>query len=123
MYIAVGGAERLLDSARFIAQIAARQEVSVVWEEYEMMPHIFPLLFKQFPQSRACMRRWAKACLNLVEDAKQMKTQGTIVGLGGQAVENLDVKELTTMNLDEAVRAMRAKVIPFIGRRGLKTKL
>ena len=56
--MATGGGERLADGARSVAQTAARQDVAVVWEEYEAMPHLWPSI-----TSRECRRNLWKETL------------------------------------------------------------
>ena len=54
VWFATDGAERLADGAKSVAQTAARQGVVVHWEEHEAMPHLWPMLFKSWPQAQRC---------------------------------------------------------------------
>lgn len=62
LWIAVGSGERLIDGAKAVAQNAASQGVTVAWTEYEEMSHLWPLLFRTWPQSQLCLQSWAHSC-------------------------------------------------------------
>lgn len=117
MWIALGGGERLADGAKFLAQNAARQGVVVIWEEYEAMPHLWLLLFTNWPQTQRCWSHWARACTSFAK--------GTPVSSSGSRVEveslrsiEVDVFALTDLSMDDVQDYMRnhqKNAKPFTG--------
>lgn len=66
MYIAMGSTERNADSTKVVAQAAAKQGVIVIWDEYEFLPHNWPMVLKTYPHARRCYESWAEACSRFV---------------------------------------------------------
>ncbi|MCJ1469429.1 hypothetical protein MMC07_008062 [Pseudocyphellaria aurata] len=60
------GQETLLDEGRAVATRAARQGVSVVWDEWEAMPHGFAQLLPHLPASGKLNARWMDFCEQVV---------------------------------------------------------
>lgn len=119
MWIAIGGGERLADGARFLAQNAARQGVAVVWEEYEAMPHLWPLLFPTWSQSQRCWRNWARACGSFVKGAPAAP-KGNRMEVGSLQSREVDILALTRLSMDEVlgyIRKHQNDVKPFTGER------
>ena len=117
MWIAVGGGERLIDPARFIAQNAARQGVTVIWEEYEAMPHIWPLVFPTWPQARRCWENWARVCSSFARGTPTT-TSGHAIQVESLKSQQVDVSTLTDLNMDAVLGYMRnhqKNVKPFTG--------
>lgn len=69
MWFTCGSEERSVDSNRVIASQAAKSGVTVIWNEYEGMPHDFPLLMGNLPQAKHAMTAWAQVCVSMT-DAK-----------------------------------------------------
>ena len=108
IYIAVGGGERCLDGAKVVGQRAGRQGVPVIWEEYEMMPHNWPMILKGWPQSERCMDSWAAACLEFWHRSGKIATRGRFFpfeadGDGKRELRGVDVLSLTELD-ERAVR-------------------
>ena len=117
MWVAVGGGERLIDAVRFVAQSAARQGVTVIWEEYEAMPHIWPLVLPTLPQARRCWENWARVCSSRVKGAP-VTTIGNIIQVESLQSQQVDVFNLTNLSLEDVLGYMRnhqKNVKPFTG--------
>lgn len=79
-----GGQERFADSAKLAAERAARQGVQVWYEEYEEMPHDFPIMSatwpwaktEGWPQSMSCMKggRMHVECWERVEQLERVQS-------------------------------------------------
>ena len=73
------GQEQTVDSAKVVAQTAARQGVSVVFKEYEAMPHCFHIFFPNSPQAQKLWKEGSQAlieishCKNLENVALRVK--------------------------------------------------
>ena len=42
-YMAIGSKERTVNVAKFVAQNLAKQGMAVLWDEYELIPHTWPM--------------------------------------------------------------------------------
>jgi len=103
------GEERAADSNEVIAQRAFDQGVSVVWEQYEGLPHIFmQLMDKLLPHSRMSIERWAGFCVDCV-DGNGVGSWGAVVEVETLQRREVDMSKLTTMTVDEAVSRMQAQ--------------
>ena len=100
------GQEMLLDDGRYVAAQAAKQGVSVVWEEWEAMPHAFAFILEGLPQSKKFFKDWAAFCSRVVEQGGEgVQTQGTWFAAKGGREEEVDVQALGVMSIEE-VRLM-----------------
>ena len=90
----------LVDEGKFIAQRAAEQGVTVLFEEYEAMPHEFPMLpvLNKLWQSERCYNAWAAFCTACVEDKGSLSTKATFVEASMESTKrDLNVKTLLTL--------------------------
>ena len=62
MWFACGCEERGVDGNRVVASQAAKAGVGVTWNEYEGMPHEFPIIMGKLPQAKHAFELWATAC-------------------------------------------------------------
>ncbi|KAL9069782.1 MAG: hypothetical protein Q9157_006047 [Trypethelium eluteriae] len=119
-----GGQEMLGDSAKAAAEQAARQGVCVRFEEYEQMPHDFPIMTEKWPwaqtedwwQSKRCMSEWARSCVVMAE-GKELENGAIFVRLD-QTVESVDVANLTGLSSEqiaEKAREAQKKFKPWYG--------
>ncbi|KAL9130349.1 MAG: hypothetical protein Q9217_001451 [Psora testacea] len=114
MWIACGE-ESVRDANMVIARQAATQGVSVWWEEYVGMPHIFPLLpgLEGTPQARRCLEGWAQfveACKGYYEVRRA--GWGVRIGYDGNTMDECKVENfLLDLELDEVQRRMREGMI------------
>lgn len=125
IYMAMGSKERLGDAAKVVAQAASREGVSVIWDEYELMPHNWPMNFRDHPHSTKCYRRWAEACSQFAQGLPA-RTKGTFTELEGLEIQDIDVQTLTSYTMDEVRGFMKCKqmtVKPFTGGRVVKSVL
>ena len=114
MWFAVGQ-ERFADSAKMAAKRAARQGVQVWFEEYEEMPHDFPIMSatwawaktEEWPQSVRCMEEWVNACRTFGEGGT-MGTGAAVVLTNGRK-RRMDVERLTGMGWEEITSLAREK--------------
>lgn len=109
MWIACGQ-ERLADSAKIIAQTAARDGVRVLWNEYQSMPHTWAQIFPRWPQSVHCFERWAQACKQFGEDGEvPRESYGRYIEVENGKTRPINVQELTSLTPAKALEAMNAK--------------
>ncbi|KAB8245044.1 Alpha/Beta hydrolase protein [Aspergillus flavus] len=62
MWFACGCEERGVNGNRVVASQAAKSGVTVIWNEYEGMPHEFPIFLSALPQIHLLLQLWAAAC-------------------------------------------------------------
>lgn len=110
-----GGQERFADSAKLAAEMAARQGAQVWYEEYEEMPHHFPIMSatwawaktEEWPQSVKCMERWANACRAFGEGRTMGTGAAVVLTSGGQ--RKMNVERLTGLDFEEATSLAKKK--------------
>lgn len=127
MWIAAGAGERLLDGAKLLAQTAAHQGVTVLFEEYEAMPHTWPIVFRTWPQTTFYIEHSASACTRFTSGGnRRLATEGKRIKLGTLETETLDVLHLTSLSVLDMKERMRDHIRslkPFTGAVGGKASL
>lgn len=99
------GEEMLADQSKVIAQRAVSQECTVIWIQYETMPHTFPFLLK-VPQTLHSLTSCANFCRACVHAAHGMTTQGSILDRFMSA-KSVDVTQLINISFDEFKNGVR----------------
>ena len=125
LYMAMGSKERIVDGAKVVAQRAARQGVPIIWDEYEDMPHNWPMVFPKYSHSAKCYRRWSDACSRFAEGAP-VQTEGTFTHFQSLHTRNIDVKNLTSLTTEEVESLLRSKhktIKPFTGNPAVRSML
>lgn len=109
------GQEMMLDEGRAVARMAARQGVSVVWEEWEAMPHCFSQVLQHLPMVQIFHSQWAGFCEQVVEngagsgiDPARVQTKGTWYAAKTGKEETLDVRSFGDLSDDEIMQLMKA---------------
>lgn len=110
------GEELLSDENRYVASVAARQGVTVIWEHFESMPHCFAMLFEHLKASERCFRGWA-GFINTVtgnsgkESLEALKSKGVKIRAKNLGEESVDVLTLSTFTEEEVRGRMRNRVM------------
>jgi len=99
------GEEMLVDNSKVIAQRAANQDCTVVWAEYDAMPHCFPFIFN-LPQTDHSSERWAKFCYACVEHPGSLRSEGIRVDTSME-IRSVDVRKLIDLSYEEVKERMR----------------
>ena len=105
----------LLDEGKAVARRTMRQGVSVVWEEWEAMPHCFAQVLQHLPVAQICNTHWAGFCEQVVVkgansgiDPARVQTKGTWYAAKTGKEETLDVRNLGDLSDDEIMQRMKA---------------
>ena len=109
------GQERMADASKAVAQQAARHGVIVQFEEYDAMPHIWPLTMPKLPQARMVIDKWASVCLQLRNGG--FESSATRITAEGREMIPLDVKNLLPLSQDQVrglTREQRARRQPYV---------
>ena len=110
----VSGQDRSTDSTKFVVQMAARQGVCVFFEEYEAMPHSWPMLFTMSPQSKKCFDKWAQVCNEFVSGNRdKMRSRTVFVETEDMKERETNPKELISLEIDDVLRLMKHKSKKF----------
>ena len=96
------GQEMLADEGKVVAARVASQGVSVQFEEYEAMPHVFAMLLPALACSNRCMRSWGDFCRRCVEEHESAKTSGTYVVAKSGEEKSVDVGKVSSITIDQA---------------------
>jgi acetyl esterase/lipase len=102
------GQERCIDGAKAIATQMVRDGVTVCWEEYEAMPHVFMSFLPRWKQGSMCYERWVayvKKCL----EGGELKTEGFVIGCEDLKIREVDVGTLSDYTPEYAVRMIEVK--------------
>jgi len=111
------GEELLSDEDKVVAARAAKQGVTVVWEQYESMPHCFAMMVGNLPESKAFFNSWARFCSDAVSRPAELKTNGAWVSVKSCHRSDVNVEALSEFTDNEVtakmVKAMQEKVESF----------
>ncbi|MCJ1300409.1 hypothetical protein MMC08_003206 [Hypocenomyce scalaris] len=104
----VYGQEMLRDEGSVVAKRAAGQGVSVVWTEFEAMPHCFALVLEGSWNmgSRKCFESWAEFCSQAVE-RKIGGSSGKFVAARSLKEREMPVGGEEAWNDEEVYRRMK----------------
>lgn len=115
------GWELLADEDKFAVCKMRREGVSVVWEEYEAMPHCFGLVLPHLRESRRCLEGWAGFVKAVVEGGKEAVGGSRFVTVRAKTLDEVEktAEEVWTDGEDvvrERVwRRVRERVVPEEG--------
>ena len=104
------GQELLTDEDKYVAMRAASQNVSVVFEEYEAMPHCFAMVLNGLPGSGRFFTAWSGFISTVVESREEVKTKGTVIKAKTLEEIPVDVTGLSTFTHDEVMARMKERV-------------
>lgn len=118
------GEEMLADEGKAVASLAAQQGVTVVWEQFDAMPHCFSMIFEQLEAGRKCFKRWADFCASVGDDTAgkggaKLETKGTWFAAKTCKETDVDVRSLAVCSQEEVAERMRARTVARMqGREG-----
>jgi acetyl esterase/lipase len=102
------GQERCIDGAKAIVTQMVRDGVTVCWEEYEAMPHVFMSFLPQWKQSSMCYKRWVAFVRKCLE-GRELKTEGFVIGCEDLQIRDVDVGTLTEYTPEYAARMIEVR--------------
>ncbi|KAG5915567.1 hypothetical protein E4U42_008003 [Claviceps africana] len=109
VYFCVGW-ERLAYEARFLAQKLREDGVTVVFEDYEAMPHCFALVLTDLAEAKRCMTSWAGFIQQAVEDPPSLASSATAVSAKTLEETPLEFDDLC----DVSPGTFRARVVDAV---------
>ncbi|KAL9602359.1 MAG: hypothetical protein Q9219_001925 [cf. Caloplaca sp. 3 TL-2023] len=106
----VYGEEMMADEGKSVASVAANQGVTVIWEQYEAMPHCFSMIFDQLEAGRRAIKDWADFCTAVAGElaGQGLETKGTWFAAKTCKETNVDVGSLAVCSQEEAIERMKS---------------
>lgn len=101
------GEEMLTDEDKVLASRAAQQGVAVEYEEYEAMPHCFPMMLPTLKAADRCIKSWGNFCRKAVEEPGSIKTTGVYVHAKSLKEDSVDVQKIAPLPMDEVVKRLK----------------
>ncbi|KAL2214613.1 hypothetical protein CC79DRAFT_1339507 [Sarocladium strictum] len=108
VYICTGW-ELLALEGRWFAQLLAKAGTTVVFEEYEAMPHTFALMLPSTPNAKHCYESWAGFIRQAVEDPKAIQSSAKMLKAKTLEVEDRDLDNLCEVGVEE----MRERILAY----------
>ncbi|OBT73278.1 hypothetical protein VF21_08448 [Pseudogymnoascus sp. 05NY08] len=103
----VSGEEMLADEGKAFAQKAAAQGVTVVWEQYEAMPHCFSLLLEGNPVAAMSFGTWAEIVKRAVQNPAEIVTRADFITAKALVRQPVDIGKLIDMSDEVILGRMR----------------
>lgn len=108
MYICTGW-ELLADEDRYLATKLVKDGVSVVFEEYQAMPHCFAMIFSGTPGSRRCFEGWA-GFMRDVTGGKGVESRFVTIKAQTMEETELEVGTLSKFGEEEVRERVRRRI-------------
>ena len=99
------GEEMLTDEDAILASTAVRSGVTVEWEQYEAMPHVFAMLMPHVATSQRCYDSLGSFCRRCVEG--EVESRGTWIAARTGKESEVDVNKITDVTAEDALRRMK----------------
>ncbi|OBT57914.1 hypothetical protein VE04_03412 [Pseudogymnoascus sp. 24MN13] len=103
----VSGEEMLADEGKAFVQKAAAQGVTVVWEQYEAMPHCFSLLLEGNPVGAMSFDSWAEFVKMAVQNPAEIMTKADFITAKALVRQPIDIGKLMEMSDEVILGRMR----------------
>jgi acetyl esterase/lipase len=103
------GWEILAREDRFLARLLAAQGATVVFEEYEAMPHCFAMILTWTPSARRCFDAWAAFIRKAVDDPAAVESAATTVRARSLEEVPLAFEDLSDLSEEQVRDAVAAK--------------
>lgn len=110
------GTELLTDEDKYVAMMAAKQGVKVVYEEYEAMPHCFAMLLNTLDGARRFFGGWSGFITAAVETPEKVQTKGVIIKAKTLQEVPVRVEELCGDSHEAVVERMKKRVVEVSGK-------
>ncbi|KAF2791492.1 acetyl-hydrolase [Melanomma pulvis-pyrius CBS 109.77] len=101
------GEEMLRDEDAVLAQRVVKQGGTVVWREFEAMPHCFGMMLEYLPAAVTHVEEFAKFCRDVVEKGGEMVSSGEVVLVKGKGRKEVNVGSLIELTDEEVEGLMR----------------
>lgn len=103
----ISGEEMLADEGKAFVQKAAAQGVTVVWEQYEAIPHCFALLLEGNPAGAMSFDTWAEFVKRAVQNPGEIVTRAEFITAKTLVRQTVDIGKLIEMSDEVILERMR----------------
>lgn len=110
------GKELLTDEDKYIAMVAAKQGVKVVYEEYEAMPHCFAMVLTTLGGAKRFFDGWSSFITTAVTDPGEIKTKGVIIKSKTLQEVPVIVEELCPESHEAVIDRMKNRIVKIGGK-------
>ncbi|CAJ2505299.1 Uu.00g126930.m01.CDS01 [Anthostomella pinea] len=100
IYICCGW-ECLADEDKYLASKLTKDGVTVVFEEYEAMPHVFASILTKLPESRRNLDGWTQFITAACKDPESIKSTFTSIKAKTLEEVEIDIKKLTPFSEED----------------------
>ncbi|PSK42277.1 hypothetical protein B9Z65_4191 [Elsinoe australis] len=104
----MSGDEMLYDEDAVVAVRAKEQGVTVQWEHYEAMPHVFSMLLPHLETSTSCYRNWGAFAKGCVEGMVESKSIKILARSGKEEQVELATGKEASFGFEDAVKNVRS---------------
>lgn len=118
MYLCTGW-ELLSLEGRWFARQLVRDGVSVVFEEYEAMPHTFALMLPKSVSAANCYEHWVGFVKQVMEEPEKVGSVARRVSAKTQEVTETEFEEICEVGEEQ----MRERIREFAGGKAVDAKL
>lgn len=101
----ITGEELLTDENKVVAVRAAEQGVTVVWEQYEAMPHVFPMIFPDLQTSTRCLNSIGYFARNCIK--RDVEGSATWIAIKTGKESPMELGNLTNLTCEYALARMK----------------
>lgn len=112
IYVCTGW-ECLADEDKYLVSTLTKDDVTVVFEEYEAMPHVFAPILGQIPEAKRCFDGWARFITAAVENPGSLKSSYTLIKAKTCAESEIDVNTINSFTAAD----MRKLAFDVVGRK------
>lgn len=110
MYMCTGW-EILAYEDKYLAKRLVEDGVTVVFEEYEAMPHCFALILSKIPGAVRCLQGWAQFILDAVDQPASIPSRAILIKSISLEESELKFEELSAVTEDEMMIQAQRKVV------------
>lgn len=104
------GWELLADEQRYMAAKLHASGVTIVFEEYEAMPHCFAMVLGQLPASRRCFDGWSGFIKSVAEDPASVGSRAVTVKAKSLQEVELDLGDLAEITEEEVRERVKEQI-------------
>ena len=97
------GEERCADGVKLVAQQAARDDVTVILEVFEAMPHAWTIYLPKTPHGKKAYEEWGRACKQMTSGPR-LTTKAVTVSFEDLTSREIDPKHVINISQGDAMR-------------------
>ncbi|KAI0133631.1 Alpha/Beta hydrolase protein [Xylariales sp. AK1849] len=109
VYVCAGW-ECLADEDKYLVSKLTKDGVTVVFEEYEAMPHVFAPILGNIPEARRCFEGWSRFISAAVENPDSLASSYTTIKAKTCEEVDIDVEKLSPFT-EEDLRKLAYKMV------------